>query len=86
MTWDQLEHAEDWVLFPENIGEYLSLDEACLSQGELYTVMTNKEANFILYRYHIASSEPIVDAFIRYIHNVLFCNLQFAIRELQIAK
>ena len=44
MTWDQLEHAEDWVLFPENIGEYLSLDEVCLSQGELYTVLTNKEA------------------------------------------
>lgn len=44
MTWNQLEHAEDWVLFPENIGEYLSLDEVCLSQGELYTVLTNKEA------------------------------------------
>src|SRR5690606_3256378 len=44
MSWDQLEHAEDWVLFPENIGEYLSLDEVCLSQGELYTVLTNKEA------------------------------------------
>lgn len=43
MSWDQLEHAEDWVLFPENIGEYLSLDEVCLSQGELYTVLTNKE-------------------------------------------
>lgn len=44
MNWDQLEHAEDWVLFQGNIGAYLSLDEVCLSQGELYTVLTNKEA------------------------------------------
>lgn len=44
MKWDQLDHAEDWVLFQDNIGDYLSLDEVCLSQGELYTVLTNKEA------------------------------------------
>jgi len=41
--WDQKSHAEDWILFPENIGEYLSLDEVDLSNGELYTVLTNKE-------------------------------------------
>ena len=44
MKWDQLEHAEDWILFEQNIGEYLSIDETCLSQGELYTVVTNKAA------------------------------------------
>jgi len=44
LDWDQLEHASDWVLFPENIGENLSIDETSLSQGELYTVVTNKEA------------------------------------------
>lgn len=44
VDWDQLEHAENWVLFEKNIGEYLSLDEVCLSQGELYTVLTNKSA------------------------------------------
>ena len=44
MHWDQLGHADDWVLFEHNLGEYLSLDEVCLSQGELYTVLTNKEA------------------------------------------
>lgn len=32
------------MFFPENIGKYLSLDEVCLSQGELYTVLTNKKA------------------------------------------
>ena len=44
-TWDQLSHAEDYVIFPENIGRYLSIDETSVSQGELYTVITNKEAN-----------------------------------------
>jgi len=31
------------MLFPKNIGEYLSIDEVCLSQGELYTFVTNKK-------------------------------------------
>jgi len=44
LTWDQLDHAEDWVLFPDNAGENLSIDETCLSQGELYTIVTNKDA------------------------------------------
>lgn len=44
MSWDQAEHAEDWLLFPENLGEYLSIDETSLSEGELYTILTNKAA------------------------------------------
>lgn len=32
------------MLFPENLGPYLSIDETALSQGELYTIITNKEA------------------------------------------
>lgn len=32
------------MLFPENIGPYLSIDETSLSQGELYTIVTNKQA------------------------------------------
>ena len=40
--WDQKEHAREWILFPSNIGPYLSLDETSLSNGELYTVLTNK--------------------------------------------
>lgn len=44
MDWEQLPHATDWVLFEENLSEYLSIDETCLSQGELYTVVTNKLA------------------------------------------
>ena len=41
-TWDQKEHASDWILFPDNIGPNLSLDETALSNGELYTVLTSK--------------------------------------------
>lgn len=42
--WDQLEHAEEWVLFPENLGEVTSIDEVALSDGELYTIVTNTKA------------------------------------------
>lgn len=40
--WDQKAHAGDYLLFPENMGEYQSIDEVSLSQGELYTFVTNK--------------------------------------------
>ena len=43
--WGQLSHAEDWLLFPENLGPYLSIDETSLSNGELYTIITNREAH-----------------------------------------
>jgi len=43
-TWEAREHAEDWLVFPENIGSKLSIDETSLSNGELYTIVTNKAA------------------------------------------
>jgi transposase len=43
-TWEQLGHANEWILFPKNIGPYLSIDETSLSNGELYTILTSKEA------------------------------------------
>ncbi len=39
--WKQLSHADDWILFPENIGPHLAIDESSLSNGELYTFVTN---------------------------------------------
>lgn len=42
--WDQREHAAEWLLYPENVGPYLSIDETSLSNGELYTIVTNKAA------------------------------------------
>ncbi|GAB4003338.1 transposase [Spirosoma daeguense] len=32
------------MLYPQNLGMHLSLDETSLSQGELYTILTNKAA------------------------------------------
>ena len=45
LHWDQLVHAEDWLLFEKNIGAYICIDEVALSRGELYTVLTNKETH-----------------------------------------
>ncbi|MBO5665193.1 MAG: DDE transposase, partial [Bacteroidaceae bacterium] len=42
--WEQLSHADEWLLFPENIGERLAIDESSLSNGELYTFVTNRDA------------------------------------------
>ena len=43
--WDQLGHAEEWLLFPGNMGRMLSIDETAPSQGELYTIVNNKESH-----------------------------------------
>jgi len=40
--WEQLDHAEEYIVFEDNLGSDLSLDETCLSNGEVYTVLTNK--------------------------------------------
>ena len=40
--WDQKEHADAWLMFENNIGERLSVDETSISNGELYTILTNK--------------------------------------------
>ena len=43
-SWEQREHAAEWMVFPENTGVRLSIDETALSNGELYTIVTNKAA------------------------------------------
>jgi transposase len=43
-NWEQKMHAEAWLLFPNNLGKHLSIDETSLSNGELYTILTNKAA------------------------------------------
>ena len=40
--WEQKHHAEDYLIFPENITDSISIDEVSLSKGELYTIVTNK--------------------------------------------
>jgi transposase len=43
--WSAKSHAQDWLVYPENIGEHLSIDETSVSRGELYTIVTNKAAH-----------------------------------------
>ena len=43
-NWEQLSHADERMLFPENIGPHLAIDETSLSNGELYTFVTNRDA------------------------------------------
>lgn len=34
--WSELSHAEEWLVFPENIGESICIDETAPSNGELF--------------------------------------------------
>lgn len=43
-SWDALSHAEQWLLFPQNLGTHLCIDETSLSNGDLYTIVSNKAA------------------------------------------
>lgn len=40
--WGQIKHADQYLIYPENITTQLSIDEVSLSKGELYTIVTNK--------------------------------------------
>ncbi len=42
--WNQLGHADEYILYPDNFGSDMSLDETCLSNGDVYTILTNKGA------------------------------------------
>jgi hypothetical protein len=43
-SWDQKQHSKEWMLFEDNLSPHLSIDETALSNGELYTIVTNKQA------------------------------------------
>ena len=42
--WSELSHADEWLVFPENLGESICIDETAPSNGELYTLVTNRES------------------------------------------
>ena len=44
-SWKELAHADKWLVFPHNIGPRLSIDETSMSDGELYTIVSNKDAH-----------------------------------------
>jgi transposase len=41
--WGQLPHADKYIFYPKNVTEFISIDEVCLSKGELYTIITSKK-------------------------------------------
>jgi transposase len=43
-SWTQKNHAEDYILNNNNISSSLAIDETALTNGELYTIVTNKGA------------------------------------------
>ena len=44
-TWKHQSHAQKWLIFPRNIGPNLSIDETAFTNGDLYTVISNKDAH-----------------------------------------
>lgn len=42
-TWGELDHADRWLVFPDNVGPNMAIDETSLSNGELYTILTNRD-------------------------------------------
>ncbi len=45
LTWSERDHADQWLIFPANCGARLAIDEVALTNGELYTIVTNKAAH-----------------------------------------
>jgi len=44
-AWNQLPRAEDYLLYPVNMSDKLSIDEVSLSKGELYTFLRLRTNN-----------------------------------------
>lgn len=42
-TWSEFDHADQWLVFPENIGPNIAIDETSLSNGDLYTIIINRD-------------------------------------------
>lgn len=81
MSWNQKSHARTWLLYPENMGTYLSIDETALSQGELYTMITNKKAKgkkgALVGIFQGTKAEPIITHLLK-----LPCSVRNKVREI----
>ena len=42
--WPEQDHADKWLVFPQNIGPSICIDETSLSNGDLYTLVTNRDS------------------------------------------
>jgi transposase len=43
-AWRYKTHAKEYLIYPNNVSEQLSIDETAFTNGELYTIVTNKQA------------------------------------------
>lgn len=43
--WGDRDHADKYLLFPDNFGPYMSLDETSTKDGEIFTILSNKEGH-----------------------------------------
>lgn len=44
-SWKQAKHASTHLYFSKNIGAHISIDETAFNNGELYTILTNKDGH-----------------------------------------
>src|SRR3989344_3256587 len=42
-TWKEKDHADTWLVFSQNVGDHVSIDEVEVSNGDLFTILTNKD-------------------------------------------
>lgn len=43
--WEDAAHADTYLLFPENFGPHMCLDETSTKDGELFTILSNKDGH-----------------------------------------
>ena len=67
---DQKKHPKDWLLFVQNLGSHLSLDETAFSNGDLYTILTNKKAKGKKGTLVAMVKETKADAVIKILHKI----------------
>ena len=42
--WKSKHHAKEYLIYPENVSKILSIDETAFTNGDLYTIVTSKQA------------------------------------------
>ena len=43
--WEDRSHADQYLVFPENFGPHMSIDETSTKDGELFTILSNKDGH-----------------------------------------
>ena len=43
--WEDRSHADKYLIFPENFGPHMSIDETSTKDGELFTILSNKDGH-----------------------------------------